>query len=36
MKMGRSPGLLRNGRGFGIPAPDDPLYPGEIAGEESG
>ena len=36
MKMGRSPGPRRNGRGFGIPAPVDPLYPGEIAGEESG
>ena len=36
MKMGRSPGPRRNGRGFGILAPVDPLYPGEIAGEESG
>ena len=37
MKMGRSPGPRRNGRRlWSFPRRVDPLYPGEIAGEESG
>ena len=33
---GANPELRRDERGFGIPAPFAPLYPPEIAGEESG